>query len=901
MRRQLGLLTACVAVGTGLVGCSSDGSRGVSAHESSAPRRQQASVSPEAAKIVADARSAFRWTGREAVRSHLKRPSFGSRSALPNADIEGFVLDAGRLVPKQRAKARVHVDASLPRTADAPVEIREVSSAFSTRIALSGAGAVQAEIADGYAVYPKAYKGQADILTRPSAEGVEDFVLFPREPEDRELRYTVTLGSSIVSVRLVANTVELLDKAGTPRLRMQAPWAVDRAGKMVKVAVAVPDCAVDRDARAPWGRTVVAAGRSTCTVQLSWGKDATYPLLVDPSWTSSGSMAATHYQGAADLLADGRVLVAGGYDVNYVSQTAAELYDPATKTWATTGSLTAARTWPTASRLPNGNVLFAGGEDESYLSLASAEVYDPANGTFAATGTMASARETHAAVTLADGRVAVFGGYQGTDTTYGSIAGVEIFDPTSGAWSAAASMSASRTDHTAVRLPDGRVFVAGGYDYTANVGQSSAEVYDPGTNQWSSAGSMSGIREMHTASVLSDGRVLVAGGDVGDNVGVASTELYDPAGNSWSAGPSMNGARTGHTATALPGNRIMFNGGYASNAVVGTPEVFAESDSHFAPQPAGGGRFGHFALALADTRVVLGGGQSTNAYLTDSEMSLQGEASTDKTSYTTGENVVVTYAGLPGTGNDWLAVAPEGSQLGTTSAFAYLSAANGTHSFAGTFGPGTYRVRMFFNNGYTEIGESATTFTVAGAAATVTTDSASYTVNDPVVVSWTGLAGTGTDWISLATAGSSDYSFIRWVYTGGAVNGQTTFAALQPGTYVARSYNNNSYAKVAESATFTVGGGSTTTVGNDGSSYTTAQSVTVTYGGMLGSATDWISIAPQGSPASTFAAYRYTGGATSGSVSIPLAGLTPGTYVTRAYFADGYTVQAESTPFTLTP
>jgi hypothetical protein len=851
-------------------------------------------------KLVSETRAAFRFS-RDAVRSHLKRPSLGSGSALPTGDVEGFVLAAGRLVPKQRVQARVLVDASLPWTADGPVEIREVSSAFSTRIALQGAEGVQAKIADGYAVYPKAYKGQADILTRPSAEGVEDFVLFPREPEERELRYTVTLGPSIVGVRLIANTLELIDKSGTPRLRMQAPWAVDRSGKMVKVAVAVPDCAVDSDTRAPWGRAVVAANRSTCTVRLSWSRDASYPLLVDPSWTSSGSMAATHYQGAAELLANGHVLVAGGYDVNYVSQTTAELFDPATKTWATTGSLTAARTWPTASRLPNGNVLFAGGEDENYISLASAEVYDPASGTFTATGNMASARETHAAVRLTDGRVAVFGGYQGTATSYGSIAGVEIYDPTSGSWSAAANMSASRTDHTAVALPDGRVFVAGGYDYTANAGQSSAEIYDPATNQWSSAGAMSTIRQMHSATVLGDGRVLIAGGDVGDNLGLASTEFYEPAANAWSAGPSMNNARTGHTATALPGNRVMFNGGYASNAVVSTPEVFAESDGHFAPQPTGGGRFGHFAVSLADTRIVIGGGQSTNAYLTTSEMSLQGEAWTDKASYSTGESVVVTYAGLPGTGNDWLAIAPEGSQLGTTSAFTYVSAANGTHSFAGSFGPGTYRVRMFFNNGYTEIGESATTFTVAGAAATVSTDNTSYTANDPIVVSWTGLAGTGTDWISLAAAGSSDYSFIRWVYTGGAVNGQHTFAALQPGTYVARSYNNNSYTKVAESVTFTVGGGATTTVGNDNTSYTTAQSVTVTYSGMLGSPTDWISIAPQGSPATTFSGYRYTGGATSGSVSIPLAGLTPGTYVTRAYFADGYTIEAESTPFTLAP
>src|SRR5262245_15214880 len=59
----------------------------------------------------------------------------------------------------------------------------------------------------------------------------------------------------------------------------------------------------------------------------------------------------------ATLLPNGKVLVAGGFDLG----TRAELYDPATDTWTMTGSLRTARTMHTATLLPNGKVLVAGG------------------------------------------------------------------------------------------------------------------------------------------------------------------------------------------------------------------------------------------------------------------------------------------------------------------------------------------------------------------------------------------------------------------------------------------------------------------------------------------------------------------------------------------------------------
>ena len=89
-------------------------------------------------------------------------------------------------------------------------------------------------------------------------------------------------------------------------------------------------------------------------------------MLVQPcagqsgTWTATGSLATARFRHTATLLPNGKVLVAGGYDIgSYLAS--AELYDPASGTWTATGSLATARYAHTATLLPNGKVLVAGG------------------------------------------------------------------------------------------------------------------------------------------------------------------------------------------------------------------------------------------------------------------------------------------------------------------------------------------------------------------------------------------------------------------------------------------------------------------------------------------------------------------------------------------------------------
>ena len=146
------------------------------------------------------------------------------------------------------------------------------------------------------------------------------------------------------------------------------------------------------------------------------------------------------FPGTTTLLADGRVLVAGGSGTGVRHDPAsrgAEVYDPSTGQWTETGRMTTAhRSGHTATLLPNGEVLVAGGSAYQKPGRVPfpqdrAELYDPLTGTWRATGRMTVARSGHIATLLPDGTVLVVGGI---GVNWKTVGRAEVYDPATGTW-----------------------------------------------------------------------------------------------------------------------------------------------------------------------------------------------------------------------------------------------------------------------------------------------------------------------------------------------------------------------------------------------------------------------------------------------------------------------------------
>jgi len=307
------------------------------------------------------------------------------------------------------------------------------------------------------------------------------------------------------------------------------------------------------------GRVFVVGGGAA----VAGANDRTSAELYDPgtgTWSATAGMLAPRDDFSATLLADGKVLVAGG--AGNVGELA-EVYDPVRGTWNATGSLVAPCYFHTAARLLDGKVLVASCTAYSGAP-APAELYDPISGTWSATGNMVGRAGGSRATLLRDGKVLVI---SGTGSS-------ELYDPISGTWSATANMIMPTCACTATLLPDGNVLVAGATSRT-NGGDlvASAELYDPQSGAWSATQGLVAARAGHAAVLLADGKVLVTGGvgnekPNGDPV-LASAELYDPASGTWSATASMLLPRRDFSATLLADGKVLVAGGMAEVPMMG--------------------------------------------------------------------------------------------------------------------------------------------------------------------------------------------------------------------------------------------------------------------------------------------------------------------------------------------
>jgi hypothetical protein len=251
------------------------------------------------------------------------------------------------------------------------------------------------------------------------------------------------------------------------------------------------------------------------------GTRLTRPALPSLPMTirQTDTMSVTRAGASAAELADGRVLVVGGYNgypPDRGDQWSADIFDPTTGVFMPTGRMTEGRRDASATRLADGRVLILGGRQSSTI-LDSADIFDPASGTFTPIASMGTRRAGHTAVLLPDGRVAIIGGETEPGIGNGSIAAkpdVLYYDTVTGVYIAGPSdPDLEWLDPSATVLPDGRVLIGrGALQY--GVGPAAGPViFDPRTGLVTPAMDGTDLAFGHVTS-LQDGRALVAAAGV---------------------------------------------------------------------------------------------------------------------------------------------------------------------------------------------------------------------------------------------------------------------------------------------------------------------------------------------------------------------------------------------------
>lgn len=294
--------------------------------------------------------------------------------------------------------------------------------------------------------------------------------------------------------------------------------------------------------------------------------------------------------GGQSLLADGRVLVAGGERIQpHVN--ALHVFTPGGANggrWDRVGTLSSGRWYPTCVTLHDGRVLILGGKDlragQQPRDAHTFEIYDPAAGLGSAHAAPvldeAAGYDTYPfTYVLPSGKLFM---HAGTRTRFLDLATLQ-HDSTA-LEAAARPARNARTygiEGTSVLLPlrpdanppyRARVMLIGGggtppVDMRTDATRS-CEILDLGTTNpaWTLAAQMANPRVMPDAVLLPDGTVFVANGsstgfaDNGANPAYHA-ERYDPETNSWQSACTMTIPRLYHaTALLLPDGRVLTAG-----------------------------------------------------------------------------------------------------------------------------------------------------------------------------------------------------------------------------------------------------------------------------------------------------------------------------------------------------
>jgi hypothetical protein len=328
----------------------------------------------------------------------------------------------------------------------------------------------------------------------------------------------------------------------------------------------------------PSGSFLVVGGETSSLGQAVARTTATGSIIPVSIPTFQGRVGHT-----ATLITSDEVLILGGF-----SQDGNGVLDECWLIGILTASATVKRCPPmlgkryqhSATLLADGKVLVAGGKDQNGAPQTSTMLFDPRSGggTWKPGPNLRQARAAHAAVMEPDGEVALIGGTPNPTTAeWYQVSGTTRQGP---------SLNFGRVGLSATLLRDGRILVTGGSSGDGGV-WNTAEVYlpgAPGSDAWDFVGTapsqvMGEPRAFHSAVAMPTGEVVIAGGALGTGL---KADRWSPLTGRFDLPAGLSKARKSPAVVLSNRGEVVVFGG--TNSSTEKPELFR----YFAAPDAGG-------------------------------------------------------------------------------------------------------------------------------------------------------------------------------------------------------------------------------------------------------------------------------------------------------------------------
>jgi hypothetical protein len=324
--------------------------------------------------------------------------------------------------------------------------------------------------------------------------------------------------------------------------------------------------------------------------------NANNPILLRvPDLFANGEHSDEIYCSGHSLLADGRVVVAGGHlskfnsdrsnkvNLEWTGSPQIHFFDYTSNTWLLNQTqMNEGRWYPSTMPMGNGNNLIVGGMinqdvDGSFIYNLIPQIYNATNGTIVTLSNASRLIPTYpwmyAAPGGAVGSRAFYAG-PGPDTGFLTLTGQGSWGPAIPTAYGFLRSPGGVHQSTSVLYDEGKILNVGGVNMSGQTDPSTA----PPTNtaeaidlkltspSWRAVAPMNYPRQHHTATLLPDGKVLVTGGSSAagfSNVSgaVYAAEMWDPAAQTFAVMSSMSVPRLHHSvALLLPDGRVLVGG-----------------------------------------------------------------------------------------------------------------------------------------------------------------------------------------------------------------------------------------------------------------------------------------------------------------------------------------------------